>query len=936
MNAIVRIIKAEIKNQAACFVFPSETASSTWARKACGLAGERSIAAGRFLAWDRFKETAIRADLGDKKPVSSILRKLFAESLIRKNAGEKFFRQIIPPRFAEEGGVFTEQIASCLSSLALWEDLSRPAHGYLPDEEDGDFAILKKEYAAFLERENLFEPSWVKPPFRDRRRLYYIFFPEAMEDFTEYEKLLKNEPAIRLVHAEAGAQGPDLFLYDSSRAEIRAAVLEILRLHEQEGLPYEEMAVSVPRLEDMEDCLMRELRLYNIPACRRSGKPLAGYGAGNIFSLIASCAANGFTFTSLKEMLLDDRLPWQHPETNRRLISFGIENNCVCGYRDKGRPVDVWEEAFRARGGGGDLGRYYRDLKRRIAALASSRTFGDIRGRFLGLYPAYLSREKSGAEGTAVLTRCMEELAGLIQITAKYPGLVPASPFGFYVSLLKEIKYVVAGEEFGVNIFPYRVAAASAFAVHFVLNSSQAAATVLYQPLSFLRQDKRAALGLVDTDASRVFFRLYAMRPEENFRPIVRISASEKTFAGWAIPHSRFSGKTQSCIVTAYDPFASEKSWWADRKSPFPARLFPVQKRGFASWRDALAAAPAKKFSLLREPFGTEGQISCALEKRLREIQWDYSPQAAMDRKKTAPKADAGDKKYIRVSATDMTKFFSCPAFWLLEKIFVLKPFSREAELLDDASLGILYHRILEKLFTRIREEDTVFQPAKLDTYFAWAHEYAVEAARQNPAFQGPLAVPLVLAQADMLAWRLRGLLRMEARDFPGYAVSDFTEKYLCFAGDGAIFVGKIDRVSVSPDGGPVIIDYKTGATPSPAACREEPDSPLEDFQAPMYVRLFEEEKQVPVKGAYFFSINQRKKTDVFGAAKKDSQKTPRELYQPTLEAFDGYAREFTRAVGGLDFSSKKDTFTTCVACAYRTVCRTTYALNSRETVHVL
>jgi hypothetical protein len=178
MNTIINVIKAEIKNQASCFVFPSETASSTWTRKACLLSGQRSIAAGRFLAWDRFKETVIRADFRDKKPVSSILRKLFAESLVRKNASEKFFRTLVPPRFAEEGGIFTEQIASCLSSLALWEDLSRGTRGYLPDEEDGDFAILKKEYAAFLEEKNLFEPSWVKPPFKDRRRAYYIFFPK--------------------------------------------------------------------------------------------------------------------------------------------------------------------------------------------------------------------------------------------------------------------------------------------------------------------------------------------------------------------------------------------------------------------------------------------------------------------------------------------------------------------------------------------------------------------------------------------------------------------------------------------------------------------------------------------------------------------------------------------------------------------------------------
>ncbi|MDR1930585.1 MAG: hypothetical protein LBQ44_08160, partial [Treponema sp.] len=54
---VLQIIGEEIKNPAARFVFPSETVSSAWARKACLETGVRSLAAERFLAWDRFKES---------------------------------------------------------------------------------------------------------------------------------------------------------------------------------------------------------------------------------------------------------------------------------------------------------------------------------------------------------------------------------------------------------------------------------------------------------------------------------------------------------------------------------------------------------------------------------------------------------------------------------------------------------------------------------------------------------------------------------------------------------------------------------------------------------------------------------------------------------------------------------------------------------------
>ncbi|MCL1817967.1 MAG: PD-(D/E)XK nuclease family protein, partial [Spirochaetaceae bacterium] len=682
----------------------------------------------------------------------------------------------------------------------------------------------------------------------------------------------------------------------------------------------------------MEPCLMRELALANIPARRRSGKPLAEYGAGSIFSLMAACAANGFTFSSLKALLLDDRLPWQNPEMNRKLIDFGARQNCVCGYRDEGRSVDVWEEAFRSAGGGGDLGRYYRGLRRHIASLASSRTFAEVRGRFFGLYPSCLSREKTTEAATAILTRCMEELASLIQITAEHPDLVPASPYGFFLSLLREINYVEQAAGTGVNIFPYRVAAASPFAAHFVLNASQEAATILYRPLKFLSKDKRDRLGLGDTDASEVFFRLYAHESRGRGKAFFRISSSSKTFAGWAIPHSYFSGKPQKDAARVADPFTREREWWAGG-GEFPPRIFPVQKEGFAVWRSSLAAEAPEKFNLLRRRFPKEESLA-ALEKRIREIQWDASREAALDRKNRAA-FPAEERKYIRVSATALTEFFRCPALWLMKEVFRLEPLSLEARFLDAMALGSLYHRILEKLFTRIRGEDKIFKPEHLDTYCAWAREYAEREAKERPAFQGPLAVPLAASQTRMLTQKISGLLRMEAKYFPAYGVSDFIEKDLAFIRGGAVFLGKIDRVSLSPAGEPLIIDYKTGEPPPAEACTETEGSPLEDFQAAMYVRLFEEEKRVPVAGVYFLSINRRSRRGVFARETKTSTQSPRELFQPTLDALDGCAERFARALRELDFSASGVRYATCADCAYKTICRRTYALNaSREAAH--
>jgi hypothetical protein len=932
MNRILQTITGELHNQSVRFVFPSETAAARWARKICGLPGVRSVARNRFIAWDRFKEEALRAEMRDREPVSGVVRELFASALAEKNAEERFFRALIPRDFAEDGGIFARSIAKILPSLALWEARSRNRSGYAYDDEDRDLLTLKKAYTRFLEAHKLFEPSWQKAPLGDRERGYRIFFPEIIEDYAEYQGLLESEtPRIRIIHAEKTARG-NLFFYHSARAEIRALILEIRRLHNQ-GIPYEEMAVTVPGLESMEPYLLRDLSLYDIPFCRRAGKSLGDYGIGRLFSLIGNCAARDFSFNALKSLVLDGYIPWKEGEKNKALINFGIEHNCVSSYSGGGGTgggtVDIWEEAFKYSAGDGGLGTYYGDLKKNIRAMAEANSFKEIRNRYFA-FRQLLDPEGLSPGEDAALARCVEELSALIQLEEDYPDLTPASPFDFYIALLRDKRYVPAEEDRGVNIFPYRVAAAAPFACHFLLNASQDAAAVLYQPLKFLRRDKRKLLDLPDTDVSPYFLGIY--QAEESAETFVRISGAEQTFSGWAIPHSFFAGADAAGnaagnaagetagdaagetagIDTAGeaeppDPFSAERAWWAGGGG-FPEILFSAQKRGFERWSAMLGGGG---FSFLAEPF--PGQ----------------SPGAELLRNRVAEKKRPAGSAELSVSATDLTEFFTCPAFWLFKRIFGLKPYSLEAALLDDESLGLLYHRILEKLFALIRKEDRRFDASHLETYYRWAEECTGEIVRKDPAFKGPLAVPLAAAQSRAIAKKLRALLRAEGKYFNGYTVAE-TEGWIEFTKDAVRFRGKIDRVSAAPGGGPVIIDYKTGKTPSRKNCMVSEDTELRDFQMPMYVKLYEEKTRVPVGGAYFFNINKHDPAVIIGRLPGKRNSCTREAYQPTMDALEEYVRRHDRELGALDFAPKG--FVPCNSCDYRYICRTAYSLNREET----
>jgi CRISPR/Cas system-associated exonuclease Cas4 (RecB family) len=939
MNQVTGIIQKEIANPRVFFVFPSDVAAGLWARKAGEFAGVRSVAMNRFMAWDRFKETAVRAEAPGRQPVSSVIRKLFAEQLVKKNAAGPFLQSLIPEAYAPEGGRFASSIAALLPSLEYWERRVREAESYTADAEDRDFAYIKSAYAAFLEENRLFEPSWREFTIRDKNKKYYIFFPEAMEDYGEYGELLENNGAFEIIRRKRNPEPLILYQYPSVRAEIRDTALEIRRLHETENIPYEDMAVSVPRLDDLAPYLGREFSLYGIPCRLGAGKPLSAYGAGRLFTLIQNCAANDFSFAAVKALLLNIHLPWARPDRNRELVEFGVRHNCVSSFREKGRTVDIWREAFRMSPREELLRQYYTGLKEEITALAAAKSFLQIRRSYFAFRHASLDMSLCTAESDAVLARCVEELSVLIRIEEAYPRLIPESPFAFFVSLLGEISYVPNQGREGVNIFPYRVAAAAPYRCHFVLNASQDAASVVYRPLDFLRQDKRRRIGLDDADVSGDFFCLYRPSPAEGGRH--RISASAEALSGWTIPHSFFTGPGEggdTGVIRETSPqggdwFYLEKNWWArggygaEKKTAagtaeFPPRLFPVQREGFQNWSSLLRGRRDGGFNLLARQFPPDWPFLPVIREEIQKTLWTPAAEAA---------GNGGETPHLRVSATGLNQFFYCPAAWFFERILTIEDYSLEAELMDDMALGNLYHEILKNLFQRIHDRDGRFLPEHLGEYRSWAETLTVEAAEKFRAFRGPLSVPLLSAQSRAISFRIARLLETEAEYFPRYAVAGLERRLTAARRVNSIpllLVGTLDRISVSEDQEPVIIDYKTNYTPSKTGSAVREDGSLDDYQMAVYAALYEENFPARIGGACFISIKQNDITAVIGKPKQKRGFT-REEYQPTLDALDARIRGFAESVEGQEFFPRPVNRETCGACGYKKICRTTYTLNS-------
>ncbi|MDR2445128.1 MAG: PD-(D/E)XK nuclease family protein [Spirochaetaceae bacterium] len=893
------------------FVFPTQTAAFFWAQKTLSLFDIGTLAAESFIAWDRFKESCIRTEIEGLRPVNAVHRGIFAVNLAERNAKQQIFQTLIPKKYSADGTIFARGVARILPLLRMWRESygKSPAAG-TEDDEDRDLLTLELEYKNFLSAHALFESAWERPPWRDTEYEYFIFYPELIEDFAEHESLLAAHN-IHTIRVGEDEKISPLHNFDSSRAEIRSAILEIRRLYEQEKIPYEDIAISAPELETLEPYIKREAALYDVPLHIRSGKALQRYGAGSFFSLVKDAADNNFSFQSLKALLLNSHLPWRDPEKNERLVRFGIENNCVSSYREGGELKDVWEEALRTENS--ELYPYYKDIKYKIYNISGAKTFEDIRKGYF-VFRGNWAEEEGGslflksacsAESYDVMARCIEELSLLIQIQETISDVKISGVLSFYNDLLNEKQYVPEREGGGVNVFQYRVAAASPFAAHFVLNANQKNASVVYRGLKFLRPDKRRRLGLTedDYDASAAFFRAYAAgvnagrNPEAESR--VRFSASSFTFSGWTMPHSFFNNNTVKPEThgAPEDAYIGEKNWWSGDAAQFPARLFPAQKASFNFWRSGLRPP---SFDLTRAPFAEAGWGALSLlREAVREKKYD------------------GGK--LRVSASDLQAFYKCATFWLLENIFEIEEESLEALLLDDKSKGLLFHTILYNLYQRIKVEDGVFEAVNIEKYRGWAKAYTEQAASEHRAFRGPLCAPLVSAMAKGIERYISDMLEIDCKKFSGYSVSELeTEKKVEYA--DFVLYGRLDRVSVSTEGGPCIVDYKVGKTPAKKDCELTEDGRLANFQIPVYIKLYEETAFLPVEEAVFLSIVGHEARRIL-----DGGKMSRDGYQPVMEALETYLTGYTQKIKALDFRKNDVAFLVCAECIYKKICRTTF-----------
>ena len=174
---------------------------------------------------------------------------------------------------------------------------------------------------------------------------------------------------------------------------------------------------------------------------------------------------------------------------------------------------------------------FYEGLKKDIAALVNAPNFTDLERSWHYFEARYFDKERFHPETDSIIARAINALAELSRVESRFiepAGGESGRAFAVFQSYIQEERYVFKSGASGISVYDYRVAAGIGPAAHFIVNMTQEAAAVVYSGgASFLREDRRRALGIVDQDLSAEF--LLAYRFSGAF-PVFTLSL--KTFAG--------------------------------------------------------------------------------------------------------------------------------------------------------------------------------------------------------------------------------------------------------------------------------------------------------------------------------------------------------------------------------------------------------------------
>jgi hypothetical protein len=531
-------------------------------------------------------------------------------------------------------------------------------------------------------------------------------------------------------------------------------------------------------------------------------------------------------------------------------------------------------------------------------------------------------------EANTVLGRCIAELSVLIQIEKKYPQVTVPAPWQFYLDHLNNTIYKAQSITDGVNLLPYRVSASVPSLCHIILGANQNAMPQVFRELSFLSGIKKRSLHIEDTDASEVFFQLHQFSSAQQ----AAFFCAEETFTGFALPYNSLGplDAPQSLMAALSD----ERSAGDFHPSYYQAEMRFLDAVFDNAAEPAGLDEPPRFFALQKDGFD-------AFAQRHEDARHPDAPATRLFSDGTDGIKARIAARYMKdgrlvVSASALLPYYRCALFWLFGNVYQIEDIDAETTLMSPFARGNIYHDVMKRVFTRIKEQhlplgltETGTVPPQFQAILAESTEAAFAALTESR--ESALTTELLLPQREAVGEKCRLLLEKMLKKFASCTVAEvepepeweMAEPDFTLAGipDLLLYDSEADNY--------IIVDFKSGKPPSKSDCTATDGDGIKHFQLPVYHKLAESKGFTPTEAGFFTGIKEATIDQRFYPPSEDEKKPS----FAAIEAdFAAKTRRYVSEVLSVDFEkSCNEKYGECLRCDYRRVCRTTFSVQ-RET----
>ncbi|MCX7026754.1 MAG: PD-(D/E)XK nuclease family protein [Spirochaetes bacterium] len=868
----------------------------------------------RFMSWDSFLAQGRRDSVPKGKlQADPSYRLLWASAFLERQAEASQLQRLVKPGLKPPAS-----LALSLAELAPRLPSLIKAAAAMPDPPPGwsgetlaDSRRLSADYASFLDRQGLYEASWLPLELKDGQ-FFLAFWPSLYPGFAELKGRLLDSGRFECFGCAAEGFSPNdcvIRRYSSTWEEL-SSVFSICRSFIDEGMRPGDIVLSLPNLDPATKAYLGSFaQNRGLPLAYRSGEPLSSYPFGSLLSSVHACLGEGFSLRTLRSLLEPRPFAWKRKDELTALLRFGGKYRIPEAAFEPRETIALWKESLRVlRSEDASLLSLFPELASAAEVLRSARSFAALRAALHDFRRTFLDEKGLPKAALETMERIFVEIDAFDACETRLGGEMPKrGRFDLLLSALESTIYAPPdSRESAISVYTYQVGALVAAPLHFVLDLSQESTQMAKLHFTGLPRE------LIDYNGEGVW------NEAELLSALGAAGAvychAKAGITGCSVPHPFLLSTAGTEIESQpwrLEPSADEletAAWAVGDPGALPLRLPGWAKRGAArgckaathSARSAADTA-ARKMGKISGPSGRSLDSHLLLTLSACDAHPDF-----------------------KFSPARLKDIGLCPFRWFASCVpGVEAPFQNPAL----AAEGNLTHALIGALLGEIAARDGKVEEMKIEEYLSIFDGLFSSKLESVLRKEGPvLRVALELLQPKLRA-RIAGLLAAETRfEREGWEIGEFevtlSNRYEPY---GIRLEGRADRLAstreITAGGGEplfALIDYKKNKTPAKKDFLVDDKGKLADYQLASYASILASQGK-KMGTALYWSVETSKTLAVFGQGK---ERPDWDSFAPERGALDAALAEASSILSNGRFLDTKPTSKTCKDCGFRPICR--------------